>query len=83
VDPHINLKIVIPLHQYIGNITESVGYDTSVVISGGSSDWRSGDRHPLGISIFSFFLHKNEKIRVILPRIGFENRFFSIVATPH
>ncbi len=42
----------------------------------------SADRHPLGNFIFSIFLHKNEKIRVILPRIGFENRFFTMVAAP-
>jgi hypothetical protein len=36
----------------------------------------------LGNLIFSFFLHKNEKIRVILPQKGFFNRFFSMIATP-
>ncbi len=50
--------------------------------SGGSTSRRFGDRHPLGNLIFSFFLHKNETIRVILLRIGFENRFFSMIATP-
>jgi hypothetical protein len=56
--------------------------DDQYTDSGGSSGWRSGDRHPLGIPISSFFPHKNEKIRVILPRIGFKNRFFCMVATP-
>jgi hypothetical protein len=40
-------------------------------LSGGSTSRRFGDRHPLGNLIFSFFLHKNEKIRVILPRKPF------------
>jgi hypothetical protein len=44
--------------------------------SSGSTSRRFGDRHPLGNLIFSFFLHKNEKTRVILPRKGFGNRFF-------
>jgi hypothetical protein len=51
-------------------------------LSGGSTSRRFSDRHPLGNLIFSFFLHKNEKIRVILPRKDFENRFFSMIATP-
>jgi hypothetical protein len=50
--------------------------------SGGFSSKRFADHHPLWNFIFSFFLKKNEKIPVILPRRGFENRFFTLVATP-
>jgi hypothetical protein len=49
--------------------------------SGGSTSRRFGDRRPLRNFIFSFLLHKAEKIRAILPRIGFENHFFTIIAT--
>ncbi len=54
------------IREKINNIINSSANAVEGV-SGGSSGWRSGDRHPLGIPIFSFFLHKNEKIRVILP----------------
>jgi hypothetical protein len=64
---------------------KSSGYLHRIVLqdfNGGSTSRRFGDRHLLGNLIFSFFLHKNEKIRVILPQKGFENRFFSMTATP-
>jgi hypothetical protein len=37
---------------------------------------------PFETLLFSFFLHKTEKIRVILPRMGFKNHFFTMIATP-
>ncbi len=54
-----------------------------IIDSGGSTSRRFGDRHPLSNLIFSFFLHKNEQIRVILPQKGFENRVFSMIAHPY
>jgi hypothetical protein len=42
----------------------------------------SADRHPVGDFIFVFLLYKNEKIRIILRRIGFENHFFTDFLDP-
>jgi hypothetical protein len=53
-----------------------------VLVSGRSTVQRSGDRRPLENLVFAFFLPESEKIRFVLPQIGFENYIFSMIATP-
>jgi hypothetical protein len=42
--------------------------------------WRTGDRRPLRIFFSIFPQQKRKKKGVVLPQIGFENRFLTMIA---
>jgi len=71
------------LKSFYSNYKAKVAQSRKLAVTnGGSSDRRSGDRHPLVKFFFDFFLGRNEKRGVLAPRIRFENRFSIVIATP-